>query len=184
MAALAGIVSEGGDGVNWKPNAGYIRDYGFEIFDSAKGPAKPNFDKTSAAYENLQSVFTGSIPAGATEPAVQRPYSEVANRFYLMRRMKLAFDALKLNINTEAKLKSDQETAQLEVMMLAALSKIVSSKDYTSADEPEYQGFMQEILKNCQSAAVAVKEQQFEVFSNALNAIDVTCKNCHSQYKD
>lgn len=184
MAALAIIVSESGDGVNWKPNAGYIRDYGFEIYDAAKGPAKPNFDKTLVAFENLQSVFDGSIPAGAASPAATRPYSEVASRYYVMRRMKLAFDALKLNINTEAKLKSEQEAALLEAMMLAAMSKVVASKDYSSADEPEYQAFMQEILSNCQAATAAIKDQQFEAFSNAMNAIDVTCKNCHSQYKD
>lgn len=184
MAALAIIVSESGDGVNWKPNAGYIRDYGFEIFDAAKGPAKPHYDKTAAAFENLQSVFDGSIPAGAPQPAATRPYSEVASRYYVMRRMKLAFEALKLNINTEAKLKSEQDAALLEAMMLAAMSKVVSSKDYSSADEPEYQAFMQEILTNCQAATTAIMEQQFEAFSTAMNAIDVTCKNCHSQYKD
>jgi hypothetical protein len=101
-----------------------------------------------------------------------------------MRRMKLAFDALKLNINTEAKLKSDAEQAEHEVMMLAALSKMVSTKDYSSADEAEYQQFMQEILEKCQAAMNAVKDQQFSAFSESLNSIDVTCKNCHSQYKD
>lgn len=183
MAAL-GVIASQSDGINWKPNAGYVRDYGFEIFDSAKGPGKPNYDKTNAAYENLQSVFSGSIPAGATEPDAARPVSDVASRFYLMRRMKNAFEALKLNINTEAKLKSEAEQALHEAMMLAALSKIVSTKDYSSADEAEYQQFMNEILAQCQAAATAIKDQQFDAFSNALNTIDVTCKNCHSQYKD
>lgn len=184
MAALALIVSEAGDGVNWKTNAAHIRDYGAEIFEAAKAPGKPNFDQTSRAFENLQSVFNGSIPADAPASAAARPYPEVASRYYVMRRMKLAFDALKLNINTADKLKSEQDAALLESMMLAAMTKIVSSKDYSSADEPEYQAFMREMLANCQAATTAVKEQQFDALANALNAIDVVCKNCHSQYKD
>ncbi len=184
MAAFAGIVTEVSDSVNWKANAPYIRDYGWDLVDSAKGLGKPNYDKTNAAYENLQSVFSGSIPAGAAEPSAKRPYSEVAPRFYVMRRMKLAYNALKLNINTEEKLKSAQEEALHEAMVLAALTKVVALKDYNSADEPDYQQFMQEILQQCQVAVTAAKDQQFDKFSAALNVIDKACLNCHSAYKE
>lgn len=184
MAALAGIVTEVNDTVNWKANAPYIRDYGWELVDSAKGLGKPNYDKTGAAYENMQAVFSGSIPAGASEPAAHRPFPEVAPRYYVMKRMKLAYNALKLNINTEEKLKSAQEEALHEAMVLAALTKVVSLKDYGSADESDYQQFMQEILQQCQTAIAAVKDQQFDKFSESLNVIDKACLNCHSQYKE
>lgn len=184
MAALAGIVAQAGDGVNWKEKAPYIRDYGWELVDSAKGLGKPNYEKTNTAYENMQSVFDGSIPAGAAEPASSRPFPEVAPRYYLMKRMKLAFNALKLNINTQEKLKSEQDMALHEAMILAALTKVVSLKDYGSADEPEYQQFMQEILQQCQAAMASIKEDEFSRFSEALNVIDKACLNCHSQYKE
>ena len=76
MAALAGIVEQSKEeDVNWKPNAPYIRDYGWELVDSAKGPGKPNYDNTQAAYENMQSVFSGSIPPArpSRRPSVRFP---------------------------------------------------------------------------------------------------------------
>ncbi len=75
LSALAVMTAESGEGISWKPNAGYIRDYGFEMFEAAKGPAKPNYDATNAVYENLQAVFDGTVPPGAAEPAliVRRP---------------------------------------------------------------------------------------------------------------
>jgi hypothetical protein len=184
LAALAGIVGQSSEDVNWKANAPYVRDYGWEICESAKGPGKPNYDKTQMAYENMESVFSGSIPPGAAEPAPERPFPETASRYYVMKRMKQAYSALKLNINTDEKLKSDQEDALHEAMVLAAMTKVVSLPDYDSADEPEYQQFMQEILQNCQAVISAVKDQQFDTFSEALSAIDKACLNCHSQYKE
>jgi hypothetical protein len=184
LAALAGIVGQWGESVSWKSNAAYVRDFGWELFDSAKGLGKPNYDKTRAAYENLESVFSGSIPAGAAEPEAVRPFPEVAPRYYLMKRMKQAFNALKLNITTEERLKSDRDEAEHEAMVLAVLTKVVSLKDYGSADEPEYQQFMQEILRECRAALTAVDDQEFSRFSEALNVIDKNCLNCHSQYKE
>ena len=105
-------------------------------------------------------------------------------RYYVMKRMKLAYNALKLNINTEDKLKSEQEQALHEAMMLAAMTKVVSLKDYDSADEPDYQEFMQQILQNSQTAIAAIKDQQFDKFSEALSVIDKACLNCHSAYKE
>ncbi len=183
MAAL-GVIASQSDGINWKPNAGYVRDYGFEIFDSAKGPGKPNYDKTNAAYENLQSVFSGSIPAGATEPDAARPVSDVASRFYLMRRMKNAFEALKLNINTEAKLKSDAEQALHDTMILSALSKVITQESYSSADEAEYQQFAKDMIESCLEAAQSVKDQDFSKFQDAINKIDKSCGECHVQYRN
>jgi hypothetical protein len=183
ISALAGIVAESGDGVNWKANAPLIRDYGFDIFESAKGLGKPNYDKTNAAYENLQSVFSGSIPAGAPESEPKRPFADVASRYYLMKRMKLAFEALKLNINTEGKLKSDQEQALHEVMVLGTLTKVVTLDGYSSSDEAEYQGFTQGIVQQSREALQAVKDQDFPKFQDALNKIDKSCLECHVQYK-
>lgn len=184
MAAMSGVVTEAGDGVNWKANAPYIRDYGAELVDAAKGLGKPNFDKTKATYENLQSVFEGSIPPGAAEPAPQRPFAEVASRFYLMKRMKLAFDAMKSNINTEAKLKSDQEPAIHEAMVLSVLSKIILLDGYSSADEGEYQQFGKDMVERCLEAAQAVKDQDFSKFQDAINKIDKSCGECHAQYRN
>ena len=184
ISALAGITIQGGDGINWKPNAPYIRDYGLEIVESAKGLGKPNYDKTNAAYENLQSVFSGSIPAGAAEPAASRPFGEVSSRFYLMKRMKNAFDLMKLNINTEAKLKSDQEQTLHEAMILTALSKVITSEGYSSADEAEYVQFAKEMIDASLNAAQSVKDQEFMKFQDAINKIEKTCNDCHAQYRN
>lgn len=183
LAALAVITAESGDGVSWKPNAGYIRDYGFQICDSAKGPGKPNYDATNTAFQNLESVFSGSIPPDTAEPDPARPASEVAPQYYVMKRMHLAKEALKLEINTEAKLKSQVEQALLEAMVLTALSKIVARPDYGSADEADYQRFIQLMIEKCQAATQAVQDQDFPKFQDAINVIDKTCNDCHVQYR-
>lgn len=184
LAALAGIVAEGGESVSWKPNAPYIRDFGQALYEAAKGPGKPNYDKSRDAFENIESVLGGSIPVGAQEPAPQRPLAEVASRFYLMKRMKLAFEALKFNINSEAKIKSEQDLAMQETMVLSALSKAVSLEGYDSADEAEYQQSIQEMIRRCLEATAATKDADYPSFQEAINRIEKTCNDCHVQYRN
>jgi len=183
MSALAVIVAEAGEGVSWKPNAGYVRDFGFAINEAAKGPGKPNYDATKAVYENMESVFSGSIPPDVPEPDAKRATADAVVRNYLMRRMKLAMDALKLNINTEAKLKSEADQALQEAMVLAALAKMITLEGYSSAEEAEYQAFANSMIDQCVMATQAVKDQDFMKFQDAINSVDKTCSDCHTQYR-
>ncbi len=184
LAALAVIGAEQKESLSWKQNALYIRDYTAELFEAAKGPGKANYDKSRSAFENLESVWSGSIPVGAAEPAPDRPLNEVASRFYLMRRMKVAFEALKSNINTAAKIQSEQDLALQETAVLSALSQVVSREGYTSTDEPEYQEQIQSMIQSALQGIKAVKEADFPGFQDAMNRIEKTCNECHVQYRN
>src|SRR5262249_52564371 len=110
--------------------------------------------------------------------------ADVASRFYLMKRMKLAFESLKSNINTETKLKSDQEQALHEAIILSTLSKVVSLEGYSSADEPEYQRYIQEMIHRSLETTKAAKDADFPSFQKAINQIEKTCNDCHVQYRN
>ena len=182
LAGLAGIAIEHGEAASWKANARYIRDFGSELSNTAVGPGKENYDKSKVAYEKLTSIFSGSVPADAGDVAAKRPFHETADRGGLMFRIQDARDWLRLNINNEAKLKSEKETILHEAALVAALGKIIATEGYGGTDEEEYQKYANDLINGAKEAAGAANDQSFPKFTDAINKIAKSCTECHPKY--
>ncbi|MEK6259547.1 MAG: hypothetical protein AABP62_13095 [Planctomycetota bacterium] len=182
LAGLAGVALEHGEAANWKKNAHYVRDFGSDLSKTAVGPGKEFYEKSKVAYEKMTSVFGGSIPADAGEVAAKRPFHETADRTGLMKRIEKARDWLRLNINTEAKLKSESDAILHEAMIIATYGKIIATEGYTSADEEDYKKYAEALIGGAQEAVSAAKDQSFQKFTDALNKVNKSCGDCHLNY--
>ena len=182
LSALAGIVIEHGDPASWKANAHYIRDFGSDLSNTAVGPGKENYDKSKVAYEKLTSIFSGSVPADAGNVAAKRPFHETADRGGVMYRIQDARDWMRLNINNEAKLKSEKETILHEAAVMAALGKVISTDGYGGTDEEEYQKYANDLINGAKEATAAASDQSFSKFTDAINKIAKSCSDCHPKY--
>ena len=182
IAALAGIAAEHSGDVPWKANAPLIREFGHELSLAAIGLGKENFEKSKLAYDKIDSTFGGTIPADAPKAAPKRPFSEVADRGGLMKRIEKARNHLRDNINTEAKLKSESDAVQHESMIMQTLGKVVAFEDYTSADEQEYKTFVEALINGAREATSAAKDQSFQKFTDSMNKVNKSCDQCHANY--
>jgi hypothetical protein len=182
ISGLAGIAIEHSGDFPWKKNAPLIRDYGSELSQAATGMSKDNYEKSKAAYEKLESVFSGSIPPGAPTPAPQRPFGETADRTGLMKRIELARNYLRDNINTEAKLKSETDSIVHETLIISSLGKMISTDGYSSADEDAYKKFAEALIGGATDATAAAKDMSFDKFQGAMNKVNKSCEACHLEY--
>lgn len=182
IAALAGIAAEHSGDVTWKANAPLIREFGHDLSLAAIGLGKENFEKSKLAYDKIDSTFGGAIPADAPKAAPKRPFSEVADRGGLMKRIEKARNHLRDNINTEAKLKSESDAVQHESMIMQTLGKVVAFEDYTSADEQEYKTFVEALINGAREATSAAKDQSFQKFTDSMNKVNKSCDQCHANY--
>ena len=183
LAGLAGIAIEHSEAASWKANAHFIRDFSSELSDAAVGPGKEYYDKSKTAYEKLASVFGGSIPADAGDVPAKRPFHETAGRGGVMQRIERASEWLRLNINTEAKLKSELETIQHEAMLIAALGKLTSMPGYDGTEDAEYQKYAADLIAGGKEAAAAAKDQNYPQFTESINKIVKSCTECHPKYR-
>ncbi len=182
VAGLAGIVIEHSEAASWKANAHYIRDFSSQLSSASGQPGKEYFDKSKVAYEKLASVFGGTIPGDAGDVAPKKPFFEAADRAGLMKRIEKASEWLRLNINTEAKLKSELETIQHETMLVASLGKIIATEGYTDAEEADYQKFATDLITGGKEAGEAAKDQNYAKFTESINKIGKSCTECHPKY--
>lgn len=182
IAGLAGMAIEHSGDFSWKKNAPLIRDFGYDLSQASTGLGKDNYEKTKAAYEKLDSVFSGAIPPNSPTPAPKRPFGETADRTGLMKRIDRARGHLRDNINTEAKLKADTEGVVHETLMISSLGKIVATEGYSSADEQDYQQFANALINGAKDATAAAKDQSFQKFTDAMNKVNKSCDQCHANY--
>lgn len=182
IAALAAITLEHSGEVPWKANAAVIRDLGHELSEAASGLGKDNYEKSKAAYEKLDSVFGGAVPADAPKSDPKRPAHETADRSGVMKRIEKARNHLRDNINTEGKLKGDAEGVLHETLLIATLGKLIAKDGYSSADEADYQQYADALINGAKEASAAVKDQSFQKFTEAMNKVNKSCDQCHANY--
>lgn len=183
LAALAIAAADHPDSISWKKDARIVRDLAVEIGKQAKGLAKPNFDNTKVAFDRLDNFLSGNRPPDLAPPQEKVQLSEVAPRGPVMKRMDRAFNWLKTSVNSETILKSSADKAMHEAAIMTFLSKIVASPDYGSADEADYQKFLDTLVKSGQGVYAASKDPDFQAFSDALSKSQKTCNECHSSYR-
>ena len=183
LAGLAGVVIEHSEAATWKSNAHYVREFSMELSAASGQPGKEYYDKSKAAYEKLISVFSGTVPADAGEVAPKRPFHEFAERAGVMKRIEKASEWLRLNINTEAKLKSELETIQYEAMLIATLGKISAMEGYPDTEEADYQKFSMDLITGAKEAGDAAKDQNYAKFTESINKIGKSCTECHPKYR-
>lgn len=182
MAALAGIVTEGGADVSWKANAPFVRNFGSELSKAAVGLGKENFEKSKNAYEKLTSTLSGALPGDAGKAEPKLPFNETADRAELMKRIEKAKNWMRDNINNDAKLKGETETITHEASIISALGKVVSTEGYGSTDEKDYQNFVNALITGAQEASAAAKDQNLKKFTDAMNKVSKSCDQCHANY--
>lgn len=183
LAALAQIVAEHPDELNWKEKAPQIRDLASEIAAGAVGSGRKVFDAIQPAFENIIVLLNGGSPADVAEAAAKVEFVEVADRDFLMKRMERSFKWLKTNVANEQALKSEAETITQEAAILAALTKAISLPGYDSVDEKEYGDYARRMLTACLTISSATSAGNYENFSKSLDQIQKSCNECHSEYR-
>lgn len=183
LACLAGVAIEHPEAPSWKPRAKFVRDMAGEIANGSSANGEKFFLKVRPSYDKLDELMSGNEPPGLEPAADKLKLSEVAQRRYLMQRLDRAYNAIKLNVNTEAIFKKETAKVTQESSIIGLLSAIISTPDYDAADDPEYQKLTGELTKACLDVQAASKDQDFKAFLAALDRADRACKDCHMNFK-
>lgn len=182
VAALAVMAQQHEEGLSWKSNARYVRDFGAQINQAATGLGRDHFDQTRSAFQRLTSVLDGSVPADAGDVAADRPFQEVASRKSLMKRIERAKDWLKQDVNSEAKFKSMTDSIRHESAILAAFATAIATPGYEYTENEDYQNFARALIEGATEASSATTTESYDSFKSAIDKVNKSCTDCHSSY--
>ena len=183
LAALAGIAIVHPEKVSWKDHAPHVRDVAAEMAKKSKGLGQKPFDETKKEFEKLEGLLSGNPPPDLPESVADIPFSEVASRRGIMQRLQVSSDFLRANFQTEAKLGQGQDEAAQAASVVAAISKVIGTEGYGSADEEEYQAFVKLMVDSNLTMMKAARDKDFNVFSEANGKVIKYCNDCHQAYQ-
>lgn len=183
LAALGEVAAQHQEQTAWTGNARYVRDLGAKIEEQAQERGRTAFDAARLPFDQLLDLLGAGRPTGLAEPNPQAEFAERADRGSLMKRMDEAYKWLRQNKATEADFGNDPEDAVHEAAVLAALSAVIGTEGYTSADEPEYRKHVEELVAGSSQMTAAVQNGNFAQFSEALSRVDKKCNECHREYR-
>lgn len=182
LAMLAGVVEQHPSPVNWQANARFVRELGIKISSSATTTGRSAFETTQLAYEQLCVVIDGGQPP-EIEAQEMLPFGEYAYLAELMKWLEPAFNAVKANINTEAKLKEDPEGIERQLRALLLVGRVMGTDSYDYAAEDKYQGFIQDYVTGAEAAIQGLKSRDFAAFQAGLGKVQTSCSECHPIYR-
>jgi len=183
LAALAGIAIVHPEKVSWKEHAAQVRDVAAEMAKKSKGLGQKPFDDTKKEFEKLEGLLSGNPPPDLPEAVADIPFSEVASRRGIMQRLQINSDYLRANFQTEAKLEKGQEDAVHAAAVTAAITKVIGTEGYGSADEDEYKAFVKSMVDANLTMMKAAKDKDFAAFSDANGKVIKYCNDCHQAYQ-
>lgn len=182
LAALAATAERHSGEVSWKANAKFVRDLAFKVYESAQGNGRTAFEATQLPFEQLCTVLDGGPPP-EMESQEKVSFGDVAYLNELMKWLEPTFNSLKANVNTEARMKEDPETLERQLRSLALVGRIMGDGSYASAEEPKYQGFVNDFVGGSEEALAAAKLGNFDGFQSSLNRVQTSCSECHPVYR-
>ncbi len=100
-----------------------------------------------------------------------------------MQRLQINSDYLRANFQTEAKLEKGQEDAMHAASVTAAITKVIATEGYGSADEDEYKAFVKSMVDANLTMMKAAKDKDFAAFSEANGKVIKYCNDCHQAYQ-
>jgi hypothetical protein len=101
----------------------------------------------------------------------------------MMVRLQTALDKLKPAAANKTEFISNIDQVYHEASIVAAIGQALIRKDMEEADEPGYAAFAISMSTAATELVGAVKNQNYESGTSAVNLIEQSCSNCHSQWR-
>ncbi len=185
IAAMFGIVAEYGEPIRWQAVSSGARDAFARAAANAKVGSQNAYQESRTRFEDLEELIRGgTVEFETTKSEESGVWSRLIERRLLMQRIERADkERIKPWIANESEFKQNRESLLHEGEMIAALAEIFYQKEYEFYDDDDFVAYCQQLQKQAQELARAIKNQNLPAVQKLYGEISKTCSACHEGYK-
>lgn len=183
LAMMAEVAAEHPGEIRWKDKARYIRDLAGKMAQENLQQGARSHKALQEPFEQIAVLMSGSEPAGLPESAGQRPFSEVSKFNYLMKRMEIGSNYLKVNVTSDETLSSNKEDVLREAGVLAVMGKVIASKGFDYEDFEDFVGFARDLSEGSRQITAAAHAGSFAEYDKGITRVYKACQECHAAYR-
>ncbi|MEX0704306.1 MAG: hypothetical protein WD069_19555 [Planctomycetales bacterium] len=183
LAALSGVAAQHPGDIRWKDKAKFIRDLAGKMGEEKLQQGPKSHKALQEPFEQITVLMSGSEPGDLPDAPAQRPFSEVAEFGYLMKRLEIGSTWLKVNVGGDEALKSNKDDVLREASVVAAIGRIVVGEGYGYEDFEDFQGFANDLVEGSRQIVTAAQADNFAEYDKGINRVYKACQECHTAYR-
>ena len=183
LSMMFAIVHEYDKDVRWKKYAASAQKMCAEAATKSRAPSKAAFEHAKLRkQELLELVRGGAIPITAEDANLD--WSTVIDRTTIMTRLEAALsEVLKPETANAKQFKKAKDSLTQQAHLIAAMGKVVTLENMDEADEDGYVKYAEDMRSAASFLAKAIKADDFELASEAVNRIEQSCNDCHGDWR-
>jgi hypothetical protein len=183
LGMLFAIAGEYDGDVRWKADAPKARDLFSRAGRNCKAATPASYNESKARKQDLADLVGGSPLASGQEAAAKADWSNACERSELMKRIEAANKRLRELAANAGAFSAGADEARHEAEMMAAMAAVMKKEGMPEADDSEYTGHCDIVLKSARELIDAAKQKSFEATAKPLGDINKACDACHEVYR-
>lgn len=184
LSLMFGIIREyDSEDIRWKKYAPSAQATFARTAGTSQVGTEQAFQSAKRNTENLTELIRGGTFETSDQPPEELQWPQVVNRNPMMVRLQAAIDKLKPATANKTEFENNIDQVYHEASIVAAIGQSLIRKNMDEADKESYVAFAKSMSTAATELVAAAKNQNYDRGSKAVNLIEQSCSNCHSEWR-
>ena len=177
------IIFEYDGEVRWKQAAAIVQPACWRAAANARTDGEQAYQYARLRRDELQELIRGGAFGDSEKPIEAVDWSQVVDRVPTMIQLESSLNNLKTLTASKAEFQGSVEDVVQQAAVIAAIGKVLSNETMEGGDDEGYRDLAGEMRGGATTLLEAVKLNDFDSASSAVNRIEQSCNKCHEDWR-
>jgi cytochrome c556 len=177
------IIFEYDGEVRWKQAAAIVQPACWRAAANARTDGEQAYQYARLRRDELQELIRGGAFGDSEKPIEAVDWSQVVDRVPTMVQLENSLNNLKTLTASKAEFQGSVEDVVQQAAVIAAIGKVLSNETMEGGDDEGYRDLAGEMRGGATTLLEAVKLNDFDSASSAVNRIEQSCNKCHEDWR-
>lgn len=185
LAMLFAIIHEYDQEVRWKTFAGSFQKQLVDASAKIRTPSKPTFQLAKTTRDDLGQLIRGGGIEVDQDIKERLNWSDVVQRGPIMDQLDLLVgEFLKPAISNQEEFESKKDGLLRNANIVSAMARALTMDGLDDAEDDGYVQLANRMGSAARQLIEATQNNEFDAASTAVNRIEQSCVDCHSEWRD
>lgn len=184
LAMLFGIIHEYDQDVRWKKYAGSFQRQLVDASAKILTPSRPTFQLAKTTRDDLGQLIRGGGIQVSDEGNGKLQWAKVVQRGPIMDQLDLLVgEALRPAVSSKDEFDSKKDDLLRNANLVSAMAHALTMEGQDDADDDGYIQLANRMGSAAKQLIDATQNNEFDAASTAVNRIEQSCVDCHSEWR-
>lgn len=177
------IIFEYDGDVRWKQAAAIVQPACWRAAANARTDGEQAYQYARLRKEELKELIRGGSFGDSEKPIDAVDWAQVVDRVPTMVQLEASLTSLKAFTASKSEFQGSVDDVVQQAAVIAAIGKVLANEAMEGGDDEGYRSFAGEMQSGATSLLDAVKLNDYDSASGAVNRIEQSCNKCHEDWR-